>query len=262
MKVDWDSVGKRSYEIGIDRGMLYPALSQGVSWSGLVSVEENVEGTSRNARYFDGQKYNRGRGRTNFAATIEALTYPEEFEVFDGSEEIGSGLFMSNQPKTTFGLSYRTLLGDDIRGDELGYRIHLVYNALAAPAPRNYRTVSASSNLDPMSWNLTTQPIFFADRPVSAHVIIDSTLAHPDLISKIEDILYGSDALDPELPSVDRLVELFEEFGVLKIFDNGDGTWTADGPDEAIKMLDADTFEIDWPSAVYLSSDEYAIDTY
>lgn len=230
----WD---RANYELGIENGVLYPKNSPGVVWNGLVSVDENEDGDVT-TRYQDGVKIQHRRKPGDFSGTISAFTYPDELEPF----------LARNQRKETFGLSYTTKT-------EEAYRIHLVYNVLVNSAGYIYQ----SQEVDAFTWNFTTKPEAVPGQKPSAHIIIEALHAYPWVMEAIEDLLYGSDAVMPSLPSPTDIFQLFEDNSILRVTDHGDGTFTVDGPDEAIMMLDPTTFEITWPSAIYLDSETYKI---
>ena len=252
-RILWDAIGSHHFSAGVDRGVLYLQNGSGVPWNGLVSVNEAPSGADVVDNYYDGQKFFARRRPEEFEATIEAFTYPVEFDEYDGR-----GQYVTDQVRKPFGFSYRTLLGNDIDGTSLGYLIHIVYNAITKPTARGHKTISDSSELSLFSWGITTSDIEI-DGHRGSHLIINSTIAYPGVLSVIENTLYGSADTSARLPEPQEILDLFEDGAILKITDHGDGTWTAEGPDSAIQMLSATEFEITWPSAVYLSSDTYRI---
>lgn len=256
-RLTWGASGERYYETGIDRGVLYPNGDPGVAWNGLTSVVEHPSGGSQRAYYLDGMKYLNLSEPEEFEATINAFTYPAEFGPCDGTSRVHSGMFATQQPRKTFGLSYRTKVGNELNED-LGYKIHIVYNALAAPSQRSYQTLGKSSATD-FSWDITTKPAMMSGYKQTAHLELDTRLANPGAISEIEDILYGTEAYAPRLPTLAELIVVFDAYAILSVTDNGDGSFTVTGPDSAIVMLDSTTFEITWPSAVYIDSESYNI---
>jgi hypothetical protein len=256
-KVIWDAVGEREFEAGVDRGVLYPSLNFGVAWNGLVAVHESDDETTQTVTYFDGQVLSNRMTLSSFAATIDAFTYPAEFEPFDGSDEI-----LTAQKRETFGFSYRTMLGNDISQE--GYRVHLVYNALATPSARHYASIDPSNSTTAMSWDISTTPVPFSVSPLSsytlrpsAHLILDSTVVAPGVMAEIESILYGEDLVNPRLPLPTEILDIFEPYALFRIFDHGDGTFTATGPDDAVYLTAPTEFVLSWPSVVMLSEDTY-----
>lgn len=221
-RLTWGAIGERFFEAGVDRGALYVEGVDGVAWNGLVSVTESPTGGEVSKYYVDGIMYLQHADSEEFEATIEAYTYPEEFEVCDGTIPVLRGLKMTHQPKKSFGLSYRSRVGNDVDGVDHGYKIHLVYNALAAATERSNQTLTAEG-IDPdnFSWHITTKPPIFTGYKPTAHLVIDSREAPGDLILNIEDILYGTDDQSPRLPSPAELIFLFNTYGS-SVFDAGD----------------------------------------
>jgi hypothetical protein len=242
-RVSWEDTDK-FYAEGIEKGVLYPQFSPGVPWTGLISVTEGADSTP-SALYIDGQKVRDHIVPTVFSGTIVAYTYPDEFEPCIG---VASG--MASQPRKDFGLAYR-----DNRS------IHLIYNAQAAPSSDQYQTLGGDISPVNFSWDISTTPVDVPFARPTARLVISLDYADPAAIADLEDIIYGNDISDPVLPDPATVIDIFESHTTLRITDNGDGTWTADGPDTVITMLDSETFQIDWPSAVYMASDssEYRI---
>lgn len=259
-RIDWDSVGQRYFEAGVDRGVLYTSGNPGVPWSGLSAVNEKPVGGGTTSYYIDGQKYISYSTDEEYAATIEAFTYPPEFYPCDGFEHAHTGLFVTHQPKQSFGFCYRTMVGNDL--DPSGaYKIHIVYNALASPSDRSNHTLKEAPETTNFSWDITATPPAMTGFKPSAHLVIDTRIAHPGAISDVEDILYGTDSTEARLPLLAELVTIFDTNSLFVITDNGDGTWTATAPDElgAITMTDSTHFVISWPSAVFISSTLYSL---
>jgi len=248
----WHTDSPVKYETGIDRGVLYPIEGPGVVWNGLISVEEQAAEDSIRSYYIDGIKYLDVAPRKDYKASIRAFSVPREFLSCLGERVVRPGCSVANQPRARFNLSYRTMTGVD------SYKIHLVYNAFASPANVNHRSIDGSASTDNFSWDISTVPIKMGPS-YSAHLVIDPRLAYATVIEDLERMLYGSPDNDPYLPSPQEVLDLFEDSSILKITDHGDGTWTAEGPDEAIRMLDPTTFEITWPSAVYIDAVTYRI---
>jgi len=243
-RLSWSAVGSRFFEAGVDRGVYYPKSGPGVDWSGLTAVNEEPTTDGSAFKHQDGISYKNKQDVGSFAAKIEAYIYPEEFDEAD---------------LVVFGFSYRTMLGDDILGMGRGYKIHLVYNASAEPSESELKTLNDSIEPLIFTWQVTTVPTPIELNRASAHIFIDSTKAYAWAISELEDILYGTDTIEPRLPSITEVLGIFENASILKITDHGDGSWTAEGPAEAITMLDATTFQIDWPSAVFIDEESYII---
>lgn len=214
-KLAWDEVGKRFYETGVDHGVLYlpnetGKYTNGVVWNGLVSVSESPSGAEANAQYADNIKYLNLYSVEEFGATIEAFTYPEEFEACDGSAEVAKGVYATQQTRKSFGLSYRTLIGNDLKGTDYGYKIHLVYGAMATPSEKSRSTVNESPEAVTFSWELTTTPMDpkVAGFKPTAHIVVDSTKTLPAKLTALEDKLYGSNTLSASLPTPDEVFTL------------------------------------------------------
>lgn len=197
-KLEWDKTGERLYETGTDRGVLYVASNgtypAGVAWNGLTGVDENPSGAEANAQYADNIKYLELRSAEDFGATVTAYTYPDEFEQCDGSAEPATGMYIGQQARKMFGMSYRTKIGNDVDGDEHGYYIHLIYGATASPSQRSYKTVNDSPEPIEFSWEVTTTPVNITGYKPVAHVRINSTKADSEHLAVLESVLYGTDA--------------------------------------------------------------------
>lgn len=235
-KLTWSEPENRRYEIGVDRGVLYPVSSAGVPWNGLVSVNETASGGESNPFYLDGVKYYNRPGLEEFAATLEAFTYPTQFEECDGTMELVSGLFAEHQRRKPFGLCYRTRVGNSV-DPNLGYKIHIIYNLMAEPSERTFQTLG--ENVDPthFSWALSAIPKTFDGAKPTAHLVVDSTKTEPGTMASLEAILYGGDSSAARLPNPDELVELFTSglpAGAFTVFDFGDGSFTMSGEDSEI----------------------------
>lgn len=220
-KLVWDKTGERYYETGVDHGVLYVqvtgAYPKGVAWNGLTAVNESPSGAEANPLYADNIKYLNLISAEEFAATIEAYTYPAEFEACDGSASLADGVTIGQQKRSTFGLCYRTRVGNDVEGDELGYKLHIVYGAVAAPAEKNYQTVNESPEAVTFSWEVSTTPVEVTGHKPTACLTIDSRIADADKLAALELILYGkdpttsggNDGTEPRLPLPDEIATLF-----------------------------------------------------
>lgn len=209
-KIVWDESGKRLYETGVKNGVLYiqdetGVYNKGVAWNGLTAVTESPSGAEATPLYADDIKYLELFSAEEFGATIEAYTYPEEFEACDGSASLGTGVTIGQQDRKTFGLCYRTVLGNDVKSNEYGYKLHLIYGAKAAPSEKGYQTINDSPEAITFSWEVTTTPVNVAGFKPTASVTIDSTKIDPEKLKKIEDMLYGEGATDAKLPLPDEL---------------------------------------------------------
>lgn len=208
-RLEWDARGRHFYELGVDRGVLYVGSDAGVAWVGLTSVSENPTGGDPRPYYVDGLKYLNLSTAEEFAATINAFSAPPEFGPCDGTVSIQNGLFVTQQPRKQFSFSYRSMVGNETQGSEHGYKIHLVYNALAAPSNKDNRTVGNDVNIATMSWSITTLPPAITGFKPTAHLVIDSRNTDPELLQDVEDILYGSSSLTSRIPTPDELIALF-----------------------------------------------------
>ena len=209
----WDKTGEHFYETGIDRGVLYVqesgAYPTGVAWNGLISVSESPSGAEANAVYADNIKYLSLMSAEEFGATIEAYTYPDEFMECDGSATLVTGVTVGQQSRKTFGMCYRTKLGNDVDLDEHGYKIHIIYGATASPSEKGYQTISDSPEAITFSWEVSTVPVNVAGMKPTASLVIDSTKADVAKLQALEKILYGSDDGDgPRLPLPDEIKTL------------------------------------------------------
>lgn len=203
-KLNWDATGERLYETGIDRGVLYPmavaGYGSGVAWNGLISVQENPTGAEANAKYADNIKYLNLFSAEEYGCTIQAYTYPSEFSECDGTAEPVEGVSLGQQTRKVFGFCYRTLIGNDVNGQEHGYKLHLVYGAQASPSDREYQTVNDSPDAITFSWEVTTTPVNVAGyKPVSS-ITIDSTRVDATKLAALEKKLYGDENSEPTLP--------------------------------------------------------------
>lgn len=213
-QLTWDEVGSRTYETGVDHGVLYVpdetgAYVNGYAWNGLTTVTESPSGAEANAQYADNIKYLNLYSAETFGATIEALTYPSEFEQFDGLATPTPGVTVGQQGRLSFGLSYRTLKGNDLLGNAFGYKIHLVYGATAAPSEKPYATVNDSPEPIGFSWELSTIPVAVTGLLPTSIMTIDSTEVDPTALAALEEILYGGVASDPRLPLPDEVISIF-----------------------------------------------------
>lgn len=248
-RISWGDVGSRYYENGVDRGVLYVGETDGVPWNGLTSITENVTGGTAKPYYVDGEKYLNVASREEYSSTLTAYTYPDEFEACDGTSAVRPGFLATNQTRQPFGLSYRTMIGNDVT-PTIGYKIHIVYGALASPSAKAYKTISTGQDPDDFSWTLTSLPPVIAGFLRTSHFIVDSRDIDPTTLSAIEDILYGSDSTAPRLPFVSEIIDLIDTGDHLTVTDNGDGTFTLTAPDASLVMLDVGNFQITWDTVV------------
>ena len=220
-KITWDKTGERLYETGVDHGVLYllqnnGTYDKGVAWNGLTAVTESPSGAEPNPLYADNIKYLNLLSTEEFGATIEAYTYPDEFAECDGSASLADGVMAGQQKRKTFGLCYRTVIGNDIDGNDHGYKLHFIYGALAAPSEKAYNTINDSPEAITFSWEISTTPVEVAGFKPMASVTIDSTKADPEKLTALELILYGKDptapdgqdGVDPRMPLPGELITL------------------------------------------------------
>lgn len=209
----WDQTGQRFYETGVDRGVLYipnnGLYTEGYPWNGLTAVTESPSGAEATPMYADNIKYLNLLSAEDFAGTIEAYTYPTQFGQCDGTAEPETGVFVAQQTRHPFGLCYRTRLGNDVDATDHGYKLHLVYGALAAPSEKAYATINESPEAITLSWDFTTTPVEVTGLKPSAELIIDSTKVSPTNLAALEDILYGTVGADPRLPLPDEVISIF-----------------------------------------------------
>lgn len=213
-KVAWDLPGERLYETGVDHGVLYipngvGEYVNGYAWNGLTTVTESPSGAEATPQYADNIKYLNLVSAEQFGATVEAFTYPDEFAQCDGSATPQPGVSVGQQNRHPFGLCYRTQLGNDLIGTDYGYKLHLVYGALAAPSEKAYGTVNDSPEAIALSWAVTTTPVAVPGLKPSASIVIDSTQVDPDALASLEDLLYGTVGTDPSLPLPADVIALF-----------------------------------------------------
>jgi hypothetical protein len=207
-KLTWGAAGTRVYEAGVDRGAVY-IDGVGYAWSGLTGVEEKASGGEPKPYYVDGFKYLNLAAAEEFEATIKAVSAPKEFSVCEGNVAVRPGLYATGQRKKPFGFSYRTLVGNEIVGLALGYKLHLVYAALAGPSSRSNQSIGDSAEPMELSWDVTTCPPNASGIKPTAHFVVDTRLADPVDVTALEDILYGTSITTPTMPTVAALLALF-----------------------------------------------------
>lgn len=294
----WDSVGTRFLEAGLDRGVLYLPDRPGVPWNGLVSLQDNTEHSTEQV-YFNGTKYLDIPRTGEWLGTLNAITYPDEFLECEGFIDMGRGFLIDDQAPSQFSLSYRTLIADDISGLDAGYKVHVLYNLLATPSAKQYTTASEQANPMVFSWDISAVPEDIDGFKPTSHAIFESTSINRFLLRDLESLLYGStnvptdggnpdlseppvvdggdpesffigsDVLDggtpadpifyPHLPPLNDLIEIARSWSLITVVNHGDGTWSATGPDDIVRLIDATTFQIDEINGVYLDSVTYEI---
>lgn len=212
-KLVWDETGKRFYETGVKQGVLYVLsdagkYDKGVAWNGLTGLTESPSGAEATALYADDIKYLNLLSAEDFGGTIEAYTCPDEFAACDGSASLAKGVSIGQQKRKTFGLCYRTSLGNDVDGSDYGYKLHLVYGCLATPSSKDYATINDSPEAITLSWEFSTTPVNVEGYKPTAHLEIDSTKADATKLKALEDILYGSEEAEARLPLPDEIATL------------------------------------------------------
>ena len=216
-KIVWDQTGERLYETGVKQGVLYIPTSgvytKGVAWNGLTAVTESPSGAEATALYADDIKYLNLMSAEEFACTIEAYTYPNEFAECDGSASLAMGVNIGQQPRKTFGLCYRTTVGNDTDSNAHGYKLHMVYGCLAAPSEKAYATINDSPEPITFSWEVSTTPVNVTGHKPTALLTIDSTKADPTKLAALEKILYGDTDTEPRLPLPDEIATMMAADG-------------------------------------------------
>lgn len=219
-KIEWDKTGERFYETGVKNGVLYVqeggSYQKGIAWNGLTAVTESPSGAEATPLYADDIKYLNLLSAEEFGATIEAYTYPDEFAACDGSAALADGVMIGQQARKTFGLCYKTTIGNDTNGNDYGYKLHIIYGALAAPSEKAYATINDSPEAITFSWEVTTTPVNVTGAKPTAYITIDSTKANPEKLAALEDILYGKDGEpgnEPRLPLPDEIKTLMTAAG-------------------------------------------------
>ena len=217
-KLVWDATGERKYETGVRNGVLYVmgeggTYPKGVAWNGLTAVTESPSGAEATALYADDTKYLNLISAEEFGATIEAYTYPDEFAECDGSATLAAGVTIGQQPRKTFGMSYRTVYGNDVNNESYGYKLHLIYGAVAAPSEKAYATINDSPEAITFSWEVKTTPVNVTGHKPTASLTIDSTKVDKAKLTKIEEILYGKDEVEARLPLPDEIIQIMQAAG-------------------------------------------------
>ena len=256
----WDEVGKRIFQTGVDRGVLYLHDGTVVPWNGLINVEEGSNSELKSF-YLDGVKFLENLTPGDFLGKLKAYTYPDEFDTVNGIIYAAPGLSYYEQPSKSFNLSYRTVIGNDLAGSDFAYKIHVLYNVIANPESHGFETAN-DSGVSPIefTWSLTgTPPQIDKFRP-TVHVSMDSRTTPPEILDLIEDTLWGTDTTAPSLPDITDLAEIFGYLGALIIIDHGNGTWSAiDESDTYLTQIDGTTWQIDDADVIFLDADSYTI---
>lgn len=215
----WDAVGERLFETGVKQCVLYPidkvsgTYNKGVAWNGVTSVSESPSGAEATDLYADDAKYLSLLSAETFGCTVEAYTYPEEFEACDGTAQLTAGVTIGQQARSVFGLCYRTTVGNDVDGNDHGYKLHIIYGCKATPSEKSYSSINDSPEAITFSWTVNTTPVSVEGFKPTASLVIDSTKVDKSKLSKLEDVLYGSESADPRLPLPNEIVGILTAEG-------------------------------------------------
>ena len=211
-RIVWDKTGDRYYETGVNQAVLYPmvegAYPKGVAWNGITAVSESPSGAESTPLYADDIKYLNLVSAEEFSYSIEAYTYPKEFEACDGSAEVATGVTIGQQNRQNFGLCYRTTFGNDTEGNSYGYKLHIIYNSTASPSEKAYATINDSPEAITFSWEVNTTPTTVTGHKPTASVVIDSTKADAAKLKQLEDVLYGTEEAEARLPMPDEIIQI------------------------------------------------------
>lgn len=258
-RMQWDLMGSREFSSGLDQGVLYLEDGSGVPWNGLIEVSEN-QGNSLETINFDGRVINQIVRIASYTGTIRAYTYPEEFSRYIGHVEDSTGMLLAEQSPRRFSFSWRTKVADDVDPDGSHYRIHIVYDAVAIPETRAYRTLGLDASAEELSWRIEAVPSSVSGYRPTSHVILDTRRISPWVVADIEEILYGSDESDPYLPSIESFSGFLKGYDRIIITDNGDGTWTASTDREDAILVDSNgLFTIVDANATFIDPETYEI---
>jgi hypothetical protein len=257
-KINWDLLGDKAYESGLDHGVLYLPDGSAVPWNGLTSVSENLN-RSTEPVFLDGSKISDIVSLGTFSASLSAVTYPNELDLLEGAIPLRNGVYLEEQPHQPFGLCYRTKIGNDLDGDEAGYKIHIVYNITAIPSDRTYASAGSDPSLVEFEWELSTVPEYLEGYRPSAYMVIKTHELDPLLLKDIERILYGDSYSDAALIPMNELVAYINDWFRIKITDNGDGTWTAFTNFGYIFLLEDGEFTITSANAIFLDEETYTL---
>lgn len=263
-QLTWDESGEKIFEAGLDRGVLYLNDGTGLAWNGLKAFNE-IDLQGFEPYVYDGLRTGNLPVSGDFAGKLTAFTYPDEFLPYIGISSAVkalniTGLYIPNQlGRRSFGLSYRTLIGDDVKSTDLGYKIHILYNLVASADGIDYETLD--DNVDPVDfkWTVTSTPEIVAGYHPTAHVIADSRYLSEIRMAHLEEILYGSETSSPRLPDLASLLDSLDNTYLITITDHGNGTWSAEGPDDLVTMTDETTFSIDSSGVTIIDPDTYDI---
>lgn len=248
-RLNWSDTNKREFETGLDRGVLYPNSGPAVPWNGLTAVDEGgADGAA--AYYVDGRPFLYLPKPKEYTGTLKAYTYPDRFAEIMGLAEAADGMYLDSQQGDSFGLSYRTLIGNMFEGVDFGYKIHIVYNATVTPSGRSYASLGSSVNPSELSWEIQAVPVPVAGYRPTAHIVIDTRHMDSTKLATIEALLYGDATTDASLPTAQVIFDILSFGDAIVITDNGDGTWSAEGSYHNIYLIGDGVFQIDNVNAV------------
>lgn len=212
MRIEWDKIGEREYETGVKNGVLYPyaedGYGKGVAWNGLISVTESPSGAEPTKLYADDSEYGSLTSREEFGGTIEAYMSPPEFDQCDGTAEIAPGVTIGQQERKIFGMCYRTVLGNDTKNEDYGYKLHIVYGGKAKPTEKQYSSINDSPEAATLSWEFTTTPVSVPGHKPTSIVTINSTKVNAEKLKTLEDSLYGTAEKEPTILMPDKIIEI------------------------------------------------------
>lgn len=257
-RIQWGQISDRQFEAGLDQGVLYPKTGPAVAWNGLTSVDE-AGGEGAAEYYIDGRPFLFLPKPKEYKATLKAFTYPDAFSSIVGEVEATDGMYLDSQMGDSFDLSYRTKLGNALRGESAGYKIHLVYNATVVPSAKTYGTIGSEINPVEFSWDIQAVPVRVAGYRPTAHIMIDTRHMDSIKLGAIEDLLYGTPLVPAAMPNPQTIFDLLSYGDAIIILDNGDGTWTAEGSYHNIYMIGDQIFQIDNVNAVNHGDGTYTV---
>lgn len=257
--LEWSKPDERRFESGLDRGVLFLQDGRGVAWNGLIAVDQKTQ-MKITPLYWDGRHHNDLVIPGDYSARLRAYTYPDEFMEVEGVEQVEKGMFVGNQPPQRFHLCYRTHVGNQEQGQYADYKIHVIYNCLAKPSTKGFDSISDNPDAVEFVWDITAVPQDLDGFTASAHMIFDSRFTEPDLLSDIEDILYGTATVDPNLPSLQGWSSYIRKWARQIIYDNGDGTFTWVIADDTEFTDNGDgTFTVTGANATHDGTDTWTI---
>lgn len=253
MKLSWDGIGEKKYELGVDHGVLYPqvgsAYPKGVAWNGLTTVTESPEGAEANDVYADNIKYASIRSAETWKGTIEAYTYPDEFMACDGTQEIAKGVYIGQQARQPFGFCYRNDEGDDVADNVDGHKLHIIYGCTASPSEQTHETINDSPEPQSFSWEIDSTPVPVKNKKPTATVVIDTSKTDPAALAALEAVLYGTETSDPRLPLPDEIAQIMAAAVVTVTIDEPLSTTVVNGTTLQLTGSASDGSTLTWTSS-------------